>query len=383
MPSLITATGVLGFLTDEEPELKVFALSTLNDDIDTVWTEVAGAVSQIEALYEDEDFPERELAALVLAKVYYHLQAYSESMTFALAAGDLFKIDSPGEFEETIISKCIDQYIATCLSDNSRVARASRSDLASIDTASSFGGIDASSVMSPTTPFSQSTLPSKSLLSRDSVDNTIYDPSFEPATGKEGRQGSVIELTDSKTKKALGQVIERIFSNCLRDGQYRQVIGIAIEAKNLVVLRRVIKRAADDAKAAKGKAVSEDAAQASTDNLMDYILSICMDVVQERKFRTQLLDLILSLLNEIPQPDYFAIAKCAVYLNSSSNASTLLRDLVEEDDRESIAVAYQIAFDLYDNGTQEFLGKVIAAMPDPEAEAEKIKAYDADRKSVV
>ena len=41
MPGLVTATGVLAFLDDEEPELKVFALQTLNDDIDTVWTEVA------------------------------------------------------------------------------------------------------------------------------------------------------------------------------------------------------------------------------------------------------------------------------------------------------------------------------------------------------
>ncbi len=49
MPGLITttATGVLAFLADEEPELKVFALKTLNDDIDTVWTEVAGALSQM------------------------------------------------------------------------------------------------------------------------------------------------------------------------------------------------------------------------------------------------------------------------------------------------------------------------------------------------
>lgn len=47
MPGLVTATGVLGFLSDEEPELKVFALQTLNDDIDTVWTEVAGALSQM------------------------------------------------------------------------------------------------------------------------------------------------------------------------------------------------------------------------------------------------------------------------------------------------------------------------------------------------
>jgi 26S proteasome regulatory subunit N2 len=49
MPGLVSATGVLGFLADEEPELKVFALRTLNDDIDTVWTEVAGALSQMYA----------------------------------------------------------------------------------------------------------------------------------------------------------------------------------------------------------------------------------------------------------------------------------------------------------------------------------------------
>ena len=47
MPGLVSATGVLGFLADEEPELKIFALQTLNDDIDTVWTEVAGALSDL------------------------------------------------------------------------------------------------------------------------------------------------------------------------------------------------------------------------------------------------------------------------------------------------------------------------------------------------
>lgn len=47
MPSLTSASGVLGFLSDEEPELKIFALQTLNDDIDTLWTEVAGSVSQM------------------------------------------------------------------------------------------------------------------------------------------------------------------------------------------------------------------------------------------------------------------------------------------------------------------------------------------------
>ncbi|CAK7225214.1 proteasome regulatory particle base subunit [Sporothrix eucalyptigena] len=367
MPGLITATGVLGFLADEEPELKVFALNTLNDDIDTVWTEVAGAVSQIEALYEDEDFPERQLAALVLAKVYYHLQAYSESMTFALAAGDLFKLDSPGQFEETIISKCIDQYIASCAADH-RAPQASADALSSIET--KVGGLESSTLLSPTTPFSQSTLPSKSLLSRDSVDNTIFDPSFEPAVAKDGgRSSSIIALPDQATKKALEHVIEHLFANCLNDSRYRQVVGIAVEAKNLEVLRRVIKRASEDAKAGgKGKAAAattDGAAASPADDLMEYVLGICMDVVQERSFRTEILRLILDLLNDIPNPDYFAIAKCVVYLNSNEEASTLLTKLVEDESPESLAIAYQIAFDLYDNGTQEFLGKVIKDLPLP------------------
>lgn len=56
-----------------------------------------------EALYEDETFPQRELAALVIAKVYYQIEEYEESMVFALAAGKLFDLDHPGEFEETIL----------------------------------------------------------------------------------------------------------------------------------------------------------------------------------------------------------------------------------------------------------------------------------------
>lgn len=56
-----------------------------------------------EALYEDESFSERGLAALVASKVYYHLQEYNESMVLALGAGDLFKLENGGEYEETII----------------------------------------------------------------------------------------------------------------------------------------------------------------------------------------------------------------------------------------------------------------------------------------
>jgi 26S proteasome regulatory subunit N2 len=78
-------------------------------------------------------------------------------------------------------------------------------------------------------------------------------------------------------------------------------------------------------------------------------------------------------LNEIPAPDFFSIAKCVVYLNEHSMASNILRQLVEKGDARSLAVAYQISFDLYDNSTQEFLKKVRQEIAElvPEDETEK------------
>lgn len=56
-------------------------------------------------------------------------------------------------------------------------------------------------------------------------------------------------------------------------------------------------------------------------------------------------------------------------------ASVMLRQLVEKGDSRSLAVAYQISFDLYDNSTQEFLNKVreeiSELVPKDEASGEK------------
>jgi 26S proteasome regulatory subunit N2 len=276
-----------------------------------------------EALYEDESFPERQLASLVLAKVYYHLQAYNESMTFALGAGDLFKLDNEGEFEETIISKCVDTYISVSAAQHP-VSRVSKKDgsLPNLATSFAVGTNDANAaaaLTSPTTPFSQSTLPSKSLLSRASTENIVE------SSGIEGKVGG-IAIPDRAIQVALQRVIERLFESCLREGRYRQVVGIAIEAQNLEVLRRVIKRASDDERKSRGK--HPEGTAGPTEELMDYVLSICMDVVQERGLRTEILKLILDLLNDIPTPDYFSIAKCVVYLNQDAEASTMLKKLV-------------------------------------------------------
>lgn len=283
-------------------------------------------------------------------------------MTFALAAGPLFKLDNPAEFEETIISKCIDQYIAISSSSHVPPKHSANDSLPALET--TFGATlpDGGSLVSPTTPFSQSALPSKSLLSRDSADNAILDPSL--GAGKMGRSSSIATLPDKSSELALQRVIDRLFEACLKEGRYRQVVGIAVEAKNLSILRRVIKQASEDEKRSKAK--SQDSAQGPAEELMDYALGICMDIVQERSLRTEILGLILELLNDIPNPDYFSIAKCVVYLDSDEDASKMLKQLIEKGDPNSVANAYQIAFDLYDNGTQEFLGKILDALPSGE-----------------
>ncbi|EAW10315.1 proteasome regulatory particle base subunit RPN2 [Aspergillus clavatus NRRL 1] len=371
MVGLASAAGLVGFLSEPDPELRVFALKTLDSQIDLLWTEVVDAIPQIEALYEDESFPERELAALVAAKVYYNLQEYNESMVFALGAGKLFKLENGGEFEETIIAKCIDTFIS--LSAAQRPAAGDQP--ANLNTAFPTSGEGATStsasLTSPITPFSQSALPSKSLLSRQELPGMdAAHPGGEDITVKHDETSLVLK---SGVQGQLQAVVERLFEQCFLQKRYRQVIGIAIEAKNLDVLRKTIIRASEDEKKQHGES-------RRSEELMEYVLDICMGIVQERAFRNEILKLILDLLNEIPAPDYFSIAKCVVFLNEHSMASVILRQLVEKGDARSLAVAYQISFDLYDNSTQEFLKKVreeIAELVPDQSEAEK-KTDDQD-----
>ncbi|KAF2440586.1 26S proteasome regulatory complex, non-ATPase subcomplex, Rpn2/Psmd1 subunit [Karstenula rhodostoma CBS 690.94] len=383
MVGLTSAAGVVGFLSEPDPALRSFALHRLNEDIDLLWPEVAGSVSQIEELYEDESFPERELAALVAAKVYYQLQEYNESMVFALGAGKLFDIHHAGEFEETILAKCLDTYIALSAMHNpptpiSRANQAPPQLTTSFDRNATGGASTSAGLTSPITPFSQSALPSKSLLSRE--DSSTFDPSL-PGGGNAGVAGAhpTPLVLQRSVQKNLQATIRRIFESCYENGDYKQVVGIAIEARNLEVLRECFLQASqEEKKQGKKPAGSPN----KSEELMEYVLDICMNVVQERGLRNEILRLILDLLNEIPNPDYFSIAKCVVYLNQHSLASNLIQQLVKRGDSKSLAVAYQISFDVYENGTQEFLAKVIEELPKEEESEEKPSANgDASQKA--
>lgn len=49
MVGLVSAAGLIGFLSEPEPELRSFALKQLEGQVDLLWTEIAGAIGEMYA----------------------------------------------------------------------------------------------------------------------------------------------------------------------------------------------------------------------------------------------------------------------------------------------------------------------------------------------
>lgn len=47
MVGLASAAGLIGYLQEPEPELRSFALKQLDNQVDLLWTEIAGSVGDM------------------------------------------------------------------------------------------------------------------------------------------------------------------------------------------------------------------------------------------------------------------------------------------------------------------------------------------------
>lgn len=47
MVGLISAAGLIGFLSEADPELRIFALRQLDSQVDLLWTEIASSIGQM------------------------------------------------------------------------------------------------------------------------------------------------------------------------------------------------------------------------------------------------------------------------------------------------------------------------------------------------
>ncbi|XP_049848626.1 uncharacterized protein LOC126315417 [Schistocerca gregaria] len=109
---LTSASNFLSLLDENESDvIKDYALKQIDQIVDQFWPEISDSISVIEELHERADFVSRKLAALVASKVFYYLGAFSDAMFYALRAEELFDITAENEFVETLVVKCIDEYI--------------------------------------------------------------------------------------------------------------------------------------------------------------------------------------------------------------------------------------------------------------------------------
>ncbi|XP_065075049.1 26S proteasome non-ATPase regulatory subunit 1 [Ochlerotatus camptorhynchus] len=157
-----------------------------------------------------------------------------------------------------------------------------------------------------------------------------------------------VQLAENPTKaKAidarLEAIVNRMIQRCLDDGQSRQALGIALETRRMDVVESSIMKADD------------------IPGMLAYAFQITMSLIQNRAFRNTVLRCLVGLYRNLGVPDYVNMCQCLIFLEDPLAVAELLDNLTKGGEH-SVLMAYQIAFDLYESATQQFLGQVLQAL---------------------
>ena len=88
--------------------------------------------------------------------------------------------------------------------------------------------------------------------------------------------------------------------------------------------------------------------------------------------RNELLKELINLYRESDNqsPDFVQMVQCLIFLDDPNTVAGILESL-SQGSEDNVLMAYQIAFDLYESATQQFLNNVLQALkktaPIPEA----------------
>ncbi|CCL98292.1 uncharacterized protein FIBRA_00286 [Fibroporia radiculosa] len=158
-----------------------------------------------------------------------------------------------------------------------------------------------------------------------------------------------------KIDPKLQGIIESIFRRCMADGEYKQAIGIALEARRLDVIKQIYENTQDV-------------------GLLSYAMDAVLDTAFPLAYRDHVLRFLLPLFpspsSETRSPYVYSITRLLVTLSSAELTVPLITALVP---KESL-LAYQIAFDLVEGGAQDFLENVRTKLPEGQGETKAV--YD-------
>ncbi|XP_078038737.1 26S proteasome non-ATPase regulatory subunit 1-like [Augochlora pura] len=138
-------------------------------------------------------------------------------------------------------------------------------------------------------------------------------------------------------------IVNRMFQRCLDDNQYRQALGLALETRRMDILETAILQSDD------------------VSGMLSYAFQVVMSLIQNRGFRNTVLRCLVSLYRNLGTPDYVNMCQCLIFLDDPLAVAELLNKL-SKGSEDWVLMAYQIAFDLYESATQQFLGCVLQAL---------------------
>ncbi|XP_014213082.1 26S proteasome non-ATPase regulatory subunit 1 [Copidosoma floridanum] len=95
--------------------------------------------------------------------------------------------------------------------------------------------------------------------------------------------------------------------------------------------------------------------------MLSYAFQVAMSLIQNRGFRNTVLRCLVRLYKNLNTPDYVSMCQCLIFLDDALAVSELL-DKLSKGSEDCVLMAYQIAFDLYESATQQFLGRVLQAL---------------------
>lgn len=178
---LNTASSFLALLRDNNVNMKSLAINKIEIIIDEHWAEISDYIKDLESIYTQNLIPsQRNQIALILSKLFFHLEAYEQAIDWALEAKEKFNYLEKSPYSTTILNKIIDKYIAI----------------------------------------------RKSNFFVSYVNKKVNDDEEEESNDKKKDFEVVID-------ERIIKLIVEIFHNCLEKGEYKQAIGMCVDSYDL------------------------------------------------------------------------------------------------------------------------------------------------------
>lgn len=144
-------------------------------------------------------------------------------------------------------------------------------------------------------------------------------------------------------------IFERMVEKCLKSDELKLALGISLESYRLDLIESILNQQV----------------QLNNDylvlNLVNYVLICINSIVLLNDFKTKTLNSLINILlsSNKSNKDFFTIFKVIVQLNDSNLASTVFKNLI---DQNQDLIAYQGGFDLVNTASQELLDKTIESL---------------------